>query len=506
MSSDDSRDVSLTQQVRSGVIWTILKTFSSQGARFIGSIVLARILFPEDFGIMGIVLLVTRFAEKLGNFGFTQILIQRKLIDDAHIRTTFTLNLIISGLTTAAVFTFAPAIGGFVTSAQDSGYLSKVIDILRVISVIFLIHSFYAVPNSLLKREMKFKQESLVGMVGGMVKFLSPIGFALAGWGVWSLVVGHLLGELIQVIMFYIVTRWTPKLGIHKEALKNVFSFGVWLNMYSYVQYFYKNIDYFFISKFLGYTALGFYERSYNLMNAPRKRVKDMIGAVLFSAYSRIQDEDERLNYAMRRVMSAVTLVTFPVMIWLIYVSPSIVPFLYGDKWFNSVTPLQIMSIAGLIESVTMVFYPAFLAKGLAKNRTKVHAIVLVFLIGGVYWAARYSINHVAWAVTASSAIGLFINANEYRRFSSWTWKDLWLGVKPALITGTIMAGMMGLAAYGLLFYLKEDSPIVLFALSAFAALLFFSIMAIFKFPEYNDARDMVFRRKKKLKKKVKAE
>ncbi len=494
---------SLSGQARKGVIWTLLRAVSSQGARFIASIVLARILFPEDFGIMGIVLIVTRFAQRLGNFGFAQVLVQQKLIDENHIRTTFTLNLILAALTATLIVVFAPQLANFVTNAKDIGHVATVTEVLRVISISFILISLYAVPNSLLKRELKFKQESLIGIAGGVVRFLSPIGFALYDFGVWSIVYGMLLGDLIQVIAFYSYSKWKPRLGLNREALNNVFSFGIWMNMQSYVQYFYKNSAYFFVSKFLGLGMLGFYERAFNLMNTPRKRVSDMINSVLLATYSRIQDEEERLISAMRKVMGAVTLVTFPLMTWLYFAAPSLIPLVYGPKWVQTIQPLQIMSISGLIESATMVFYPVFLAKGLVKNRTKAHSYVLVVLLISLFFTAQHSIVMVAWAVVGTSLFGFFINANEYIRHSGWTWKDNIISLRPALLISLSMIVVMYLSQYLALNYISFNSPIMLAIISLSAAMAFFGSNFIFKFAAVDEVLKLLLG-KKSAKKKVK--
>ncbi|KAA3613246.1 MAG: lipopolysaccharide biosynthesis protein [Calditrichaeota bacterium] len=499
--ADKVKSKSLAGQAKKGILWTLLRAVSSQGARFVASIVLARILFPEDFGIIGIVLIVTRFAQRLGNFGFTQVLIQKKLIDENHIRTTFTINLILAFLTTSIIIIFAPQLATIVTNAKDVGHIDTIVDVLRVISFSFILISLYAVPNSLLKRELKFKQESLIGIVGGVVRFLSPIGFALFGHGVWSIVYGMLLGDLIQVIAFYSYSKWKPRIGLNKVALNNVFSFGIWMNLQSYVQYFYKNSAYFFVSKFLGLGMLGYYERAYNLMNSPRKRVSDMISSVLFATFSRIQDEEERLISAMRKVMGSVALLTFPLMTWLYFAAPSLIPLVYGDKWILTVQPLQIMSISGLIESVTMVFYPVFLAKGLVKNRTKAHTIVLIFLLVSLFFSAQESIVMVAWAVVATSLFGFFVNAHEYIRNSGWTWKDNFISLKPAISISLIMIGVIYTSQYLALNYFSFDSPAMLIVISLASALGFFGSNYIFKFAEVAEVINLV--RGKKSKKSV---
>ncbi len=487
MADNNPEEQSLTATARQGVIWTILRSLSSQGARFLASIFLARILFPEDFGIMGIVLIVTRFATRLGSFGFTQVLVQKKLIDETHIRTTFTVNLIIASLTTSILYVFAPSIASFIISEGDMQRLPLVTNVLRVLSLNFILIALYTVPNSLLKRKLRFKQESIIGIFAGVTKFLSPIAFALWGFGVWSLVFGAILGELMYVIAFYLSTKWVPRFGMNRVALRHIFSFGMWMNLYSYIQYFYKNIDYFLISKFLGLGLLGNYERAYNLMNTPRKRVGDMINGILFATYSKIQDEDERMNNAMRKVMGTVALIIFPAMTWLYFAAPSLIPLVYGDKWGLVVEPLQIMSISGLIESVTMVFYPAFIAKGLVKNRTRVHFVVFLFLATGLYFTAQISIVMVAWTIVGASTLGFFLNSLEYIRNTGWRWRDTFSSIRPPVIIMGLMIPALYGVRYGAGQWFAEDSPLMLIFLCIAAALVFFGSNYLFKFAEVKE-------------------
>jgi len=478
---------SLTQSARQGVIWTVLRTLSSQGARFLASILLARLLFPEDFGIYGIVLIVTRFATRLGSFGFTQVLIQQKMIDDAHIRTTFTVNLGIATLTTVTLYILAPYISPYLLKEDDLGKLPLVVNVLRLLSVNFILIAFYSVPDSLLKRKLKFKQSSIIGIFGGVAKYLSPVIFAFLGFGVWSLVLGPVMGELIYVIAFYTSTRWVPRFGIQKQALKDIFSFGMWMNMYSYIQYLYKNIDYFLISNFLGLRLLGFYERAYNLMNTPRKRVGDMINNVMLATYSRIQDEDERMNNAMRKVMGTVALIIFPAMIWLWFAAPSLIRFLYGEKWEGVVAPLQIMSVSGLIESVTMIYYPAFIARGMVKNRTRVHFIVLCVLGTALFFTARISIEMVAWTIVGVSAVGFILNSFEYMRHTRWRMSDVFKSLRPAIYLGLMLVAALYAVRELALNWLDIHSIYMLMALSAGAAVVYFGGNYLFKFAEVRE-------------------
>ncbi len=490
---NDHDDRSLGSKAKKGVIWYVLKTLGGQGSRFVTSIVLARILFPEDFGMMGMVLIVTRLAKRLGNFGFTQVLVQRKTIDDSVVRTTFTLNFLVFFAITAAIFFSAPFLANIVTNEADIRLLPQITDILRVIAFEFLLLSFYNVPNSLLKREMKFREESLIGMSADMVRYLSPIPMALAGLGVWSMVFGSLLGHTASVAGFYITTRWKPKFGLQRDIVREIFSFGAWMNIYSYVNYMINNIDYFMISKFLGAAQLGFYERAFNLMNAPRKRIGNMISTVLFSTYSRMQDQNERLLRAFDKVMRSVALISFPVMTWLYFVAPSLIPLLYGEKWLPTVLPTQIMCISGLIQSFAMIFNPALIAKGLVRQRTQAYFLSLLVLAGGVYYGARYSINGVAIAVAGASFFTLFFNGYMFRRDTGWPWINLWKNIKPSFLLALFAGGIM-FSVRALIKIPFEDNDFIIATAVSLAALIgFLGGAYLFRFKEMIEIFHEVF-------------
>lgn len=478
---------SLGQQARRGVLWYVLKTLGHQGSRFITSIVLARILFPEDFGIMGMALIVTRFAQRLGNFGFSQVLVQLKEVKEEHVRTTFTLNLFFSALITLSILAGAPFLAQLITRIDDAALLPKVIAVLRVISFTFIIHSFYTVPNSLLKRDMRFKEESMIAMLAGVVHFMIPIPLALLGFGVWSIVWGTLLGEITYVLGFYVYTKWVPRFGIHRAVFKDVFAFGAWMNAYSYVNYFINNIDYFMISKFLGAAQLGFYERAFNLMNAPRKRLADMINAVLFSTYSRIQDQDERLLHAFNRVMRSVALMSFPIMTWLYFAAPSLIVVLYGQKWSATIVPTQIMCISGLFQSMAMIFNPALLAKGLVRERTFAYFYMLIILAIGVFLGAQKNISYVAIAVSVASSSILYFNGLAFKKHTSWRWIEFWRNIKhPVILTVVMIMVILGIKQLVLLRF-ANTSFIMLTAVTGAAFLGYVGGGYLFRFREVQE-------------------
>lgn len=393
---------SLFKSARSGVFWMFFRGLGSQGFQIVTSIIIARLLFPEDFGMMAKAMIAIQFARRLGQFGFSTILVQRKELSDDHIKTAFTLNLSINSLIFAILFFSAGPIATFLES-------EGVKPLLQVLSAIFVISGFYYTPIALLKRNLRFKDTSMIAFMENVINFTTPVIFAWLGFGVWSLVIGAMLGHLSNLVMSHWLARWWPKFGINVQCMKETFSFGVWLNVQSYIAYFSKNIDYVIVGKFLGDAALGFYERAYKLMHIPRRNFTNMLQTVLLSAYSRMQDDEKRLYSAIDRVVFTASLFAYPVMISLWVLAPYFVIALYTEKWAAMITPFQILCLAGIFETLASLFDPVLVARGAVKQGAMLLFWKLLFLVIAVFVGINWGVNGVAWAVTVNSLFYLCI-------------------------------------------------------------------------------------------------
>ena len=429
--NNEDKNKDLSSKTKQGLLWTALFNGLQYIIRFGSSIVLARILFPEDFGLMGIALIVIQFARRLTNFGFTVVLVQRKTINHQHYDTVFIANLILMGLITVALFNMAPWLAHFFNN-------EKVRPILMVISFDFIFQAISGVPASILKRKMKFKELGFAQTASRMVTLLTPIAFALKGYGVWSLVFGVLLGSLTQIVFLFYFAGWVPKFHFSFQAFRDVFSFGVWVYVGNYIRYFINNVDFFMIGKFLSTTQLGYYERAFNLINLPRKNILRRINNVLFSTYSRLQDNNKKLIEAILKVTISISLMVFPLMIWLFFSAPSLIPVLYGPKWILTIKPLQIMCVFGLINTLAMIFYPVLLAKGLVSQNALYNFIYLIILIGAISVGLKWGINGVAWGVTLGGVFFLGFNLYLSKKYFSFPLIKFFKAQKSAFYYGII--------------------------------------------------------------------
>ena len=393
---------SLAQKTKEGVAWNALFGIGRWIFRFASSVILARLLFPTDFGVMGAVTVVINFTKRMSSFGFNLVLVQKKEINDDHKDAVFYFNLFLESLLALIIIALAAYLADFFHN-------QAVEKILYVMSIVFILDALGSVPKALLQRKMKFKQFGIVQLMNTITGLIVPIGLALLGFGVWSLVWGRILGSIFGVIIVFYYARWIPRLSFKFRALKEMFAFGFWVYANNLINYTQNNIDYFLIGRLLGVGALGFYERAFNLMNLPRRQIAHIINSVLFSAYSKIQDQNEKIIRTLKRVQTSISFVGYPIMIWLFFAAPSFITVLYGPKWTPTIAPLQIMCISGLINTLTMTFFPVILAKGLVAQRAILQGIYLVILSVLIIISTKlgFGIVGVAWSVVIGSVIYL---------------------------------------------------------------------------------------------------
>lgn len=479
-------------ETKKGVFWTAFFNFFQYSIRIGSSIILARLLFPEDFGLMGIALIVVQFARRFAYFGFNMAIVQRKSITKEHIDTVFVVNLVLMSLTTLVLIAISPFLSTFFNNP-------KVGPIISVISFNFFLTAFSGMPTALLSRSMKFKEVGIVQTTDYSVHLITPIFLALAGFGVWSMVYGTLLGTFASFVVGVYLSGWRPGFRFRKSALNDVFSFGIWANFLSYLKYFINNVDYFFIAKLLNATMLGYYERAFNLMSIPRKNLVRRFNSVLFSAYSRLQDDEEKMLRVVHKVTSSVSVVVYPLMIWLFFAAPSFITVLYGAKWKLTIVPLQIMCLSGLLNTFSMVYHPVLLAKGVVKECTIRDLAYLIVLAISVLIGIKWGINGVASGVAFSSIIYIILNLHLVKKVLKLNYIQFLEAQKSALVYGTIQVAIIFSFKILTQSIFQDDSWQMLISISVLSVIAYFGSHLVFRFGDVDDFFKEIFSELKKV-------
>jgi O-antigen/teichoic acid export membrane protein len=408
----------LGSAVKKGVAWTLTARGIAVVANLAASVVLARLLQPEDFGIFGLAMIFIGIASRFGNLGFGLALVQRKELRDEHVSSIFVVHLLLFSLITGLIISIAPLVGAYFGSPLVGRAL-------RAMAWIFVAHAFSSIARAILQRRMDFKAPALANMVDHVASTVTSITLAWLGYGIWSLVYAHIGGSLLSTLVLMVKARWKPVCRYNQAAMKELFSFGLNIFFKNLLIYGSDKVDYFVIGKQLGPAALGFYEKAFNIMDLGVKELSTKIGAgVLFPAFSRIQDDQKRLRSVYTKIVLTLSLVCFPFFIGLFLVAPSAIYVLFGEKWMASVVPLQILCLSGLLKTHLHVSGTVINAMGKVAPEVWIRAAAFVLLTVGCLIGSFWGIVAVAVAVTATTGILMVIMVAYLKRLTGLSWID----------------------------------------------------------------------------------
>lgn len=403
--SDSSPTESLSRRTARAAQWRAGLSISQATFQFGVGIILARLLPPEDFGLVALALIVTGFARFASNLGLAPALIQRKEIQERHVRVAFTLSVMLGAAVTALVYIFAPLSAPLFDNPG-------VPPILRAASLTFVATGFGNTAGALLKRRLDFRTIFMVGNTSYLFSFaLVGIPMAYLDYGVWSLVVAIITQRAIETVLLLGTTRHPMVPLWSSQEIRELGLYGVGFTLGGLADYLGRVGDNFVTGRWLGNHALGLYTRAYGLMMMPRTYLSDVVEQVLFPAFSEVQDHRERLGSAYLYAVQLVTLLAVPLMAGMVVAAPHMIIGLYGAEWSGAVAPLQILCAAGWFAAV----YP--LSGVVARATGNVYAYSIramlfatLVLAGGIV-GTRWGVAGVATAVAAATFVHYLVMA-----------------------------------------------------------------------------------------------
>lgn len=390
---------SLRGQVLSGTKWSVVAQVGQQAAKFLLSIVLARLLLPKDFGTVGMVTVFAGFANWIGDMGLAAALIQRPDIDERHTRTVFWLNMVTGAVFSAAMFASAPLIAQFYDQPQLTA-------LTRALSFSFLISAPGMVPAALLQRHMGFRYLARSSILGTVIAGITGIFLAYFGAGVWSLVAQTYAQHFVTTLLNTLSAGWRPRWGFHLHALKDLWRFSVNLLGYSSVNYWAKHADYMIVGRLMGSAALGFYSRVHALMLMPMYQIINVINRVMFPALSSIQDDPARVKRIYLQALSVIALITSPLMFGLTATAEPFVLVVYGKNWAPMIPLVQILPLVGLLQAFTGTCGILYMSQGrtdwMFRWGLVASAAMITSILAGI---AIGTLEAIAWCYAAANVI-----------------------------------------------------------------------------------------------------
>jgi PST family polysaccharide transporter len=367
--------------------------------QFAVSIVLARLLLPADFGLVGMLLVFSGFASLFAEFGFAGALIYQPGLTRVQASSIFWLNTGVGLLLSVLFFALSPLIAAFFTTAALA-------PLGRAFSPSFLLGALGIVPRALLQREMSFQRMAEVELASSVVAGTVGIALALAGFGVWSLVIQSLTASLVGSVLALRAARWVPGLTYSAAAVRDLLSFSGNLFGFNFINYWARNADNLLVGKFMGSVSLGIYNRAYTIMLLPVRQVIAVLSRVMFPALSQIQGEKARVREVYLRAIAVIALVTFPMMTGLLVVARPFVLALLGAKWTGVIPVLQVFCVVSLFQTLMNPTGWIFQSQGrtdllfrwgIASSTVSIAAIGVGVALG--------TVEAVAWSYLLSTAI-----------------------------------------------------------------------------------------------------
>ncbi|MBF0595841.1 MAG: MOP flippase family protein, partial [Candidatus Omnitrophica bacterium] len=385
--------MNLKQRAVNGLFWSFLSQGGKQAGQFIVVAVLVRLLDPAEFGLLAMAAVFTEFANVFVEMGVGSALIQKQDATSEHYNSAFWLNLILGIGMMAALVLVAPLIAMFYEQP-------KLKLILIVLAFNFVLTPFSVVQQALLMKEMEFRKLAVRDIAVVFVSGILGIVLAIRGWGVWALVVQAFAATITDVLILWMFSSWRPRRAFSCSCLKEIFPFGANLTGFNILNYFARNMDKLLIGRFLGPQALGFYSLAYRMVLFPLQNISWSIGRVMFPAFSKIQQDIDKVRIVYLKMIGKIAFVTFPLMAVIFVCAPEIVTIFFGDRWTGIVILLRIFSFCGMVQSIGTTIGNILLSQGRADWQFRMQMVGTLIVFLSIAAGMRWGVTGVAAAYT----------------------------------------------------------------------------------------------------------
>ena len=383
--------MSLQQKATKGAMWAAIQNWGSQFGALIVFLVLARLLTPEDFGLVALANVFLAFVQVFLNQGFPQALIQREDLDPEHIDTAFWTNIAVGVVLASVGIIAAP----WVAAAFNRTALTSV---LRWFSLLLIVSSLVDVQEALLERAFAYQYLAMRSLIGLVISGIVGIALALLGAGIWSLVAQQIIYETVGMLVLWRASDWRPRLRFSSAHFQDLFKFGRNILAFNVLGFINSRSDDLLIGYFLGPTALGFYSLAYRILSVMTQVLIETSKRVALPTFSRLQHDLPKMRSAFYKVARITSLIAFPFFLGTAVLAPKIVPFIFGEQWMASVPVLQGLALVGIFRSLSKFKGAVFLAVGQPEWKVKLGLLSSSLNFIGFAIAVRWGIVAVSVA------------------------------------------------------------------------------------------------------------
>ncbi len=424
------------KNIFSGFIWRFAERSGAQGVAFLVSIVLARILVPEDYGTIALIGVFTAILNVFVDCGLGNALIQKRDADDCDFSSVFYFNLFMCSVLYMVMFFFAPYIAVFYNKPE-------LVLIIRVLSLTLIISGLKNVQQAYVSRNMMFRRFFFATLGGTIGAAFVGIMMALYGFGVWALVIQQLFNVTVDAIILWFTVKWRPKKVFSLERLKGLFSFGWKLLVSSVLDTFYRELRQLIIGKKYSSQDLAYYNQGQKIPNLVVMNINTSIDSVLLPAMSNVQDDVVKVGSMTRRAIKISTYIMAPCMMGIAFLAPSLVRLILTDKWLSCVPFLRIFCITYMFYPVHTANLNAIRALGRSdiflKLEIQKKAVDLVLLLSSMW----FGVMAMAYSLLISSVLCQLINSWPNKSLLHYGYLQQIKDILPAISIAIVMGSMV---------------------------------------------------------------
>lgn len=422
----------LKHRIINGLFWKFGQSVGQQGLQFVIQIILARLLLPKHFGLIGMITIFIAISQTIMNSGLGLSLIQKRDTNQKDFSTVFLYNLFLSTILVGAFYLTAPLISSFYNEKELAS-------LIRFLSLVLILNAFTLTQNAMLQKELRFKDLARINIMSILLSGTISIFMAYNGYGVWSLATQVLLNSLFRALFLWLNNKWLPTHGFSRQSFKSLFPYGSRLLLASLLNTAYQNIYLVIIGKVFNATSLGFYSQARKFEEIPTINLANIVESVTFPAFSIIQDDDNRLRKGYKQSLKMLSFINLPFMMFLIAEAEHIFALVLTEKWLPSVPYFRLFCIIGMIYPISNLNLNILRVKGRADILLNLTVVKLTLSVITIAITVQFGILVLVIGQVLLTTIAYFLNSFFAGRFIDYGTRKQIIDMLPYIFVTAVL-------------------------------------------------------------------
>lgn len=425
------KDRDLKNKAASGFVWKLLEKIGSQLMQIVIQILLARLLLPEEYGLVGMLTIFITISDVIILQGLSSALIQKKNCDEIDYSSVFFANIVVSGLLYIILFLLSPSIATFYND-------NRLVDLMRVLSLNVIIGAFPAVHNAIMAKELDFRKSFYRNLFNTLTQGIVGVALAIHGFGAWSIVISKISGTIVGAVILMSTVKWRPKPLFSISTIVSLFSFGSKVLGTNLLSTIFNNIHSLIIGHYYTAADLGYYQRGQQFPQAIMSSIDGSLSEVLYPTFSRVQNDRELLKRALRRSIKTSMFIVLPVLFGLFAIAKTFTVVLLTEKWLPSVDYLRLTCIICAFWPLSHRIH-AINAIGRSDVSFKLSVVTKVISLVSILVFMKWGIKMIMIGTILSSLIGQVLISIPIEKYIGYSIKNLLTDLLPVLSISILM-------------------------------------------------------------------